>query len=165
MKSVLTGEDYKQYLEKKEHLLATRIRPDNVNLFDWLLPGDNDMRKTPEGRQLIEDLQALWQEKIVGAFFLDDPAHIIYAQELDKIITGALKECTTRESIEDTFKRYGIADTQDQIDKLNHAMGNPQTFFTPDDVSLEDTLELTIQMFLTMSWRVNEIYDKIGSFF
>jgi hypothetical protein len=83
-------------------------------------------------------------------------------EERDKIVIGALKECTTRESIEDTFKRYDITDTQEQIDKLNQCMGNPQTFFSSGKVSLEDALELTIQMFLTMSWKLNEIYDRMG---
>jgi hypothetical protein len=32
--------------------------------------------------------------------------------EGDKIIIGALKECTTRESIEETFSLYKITDTQ-----------------------------------------------------
>jgi hypothetical protein len=41
-------------------------------------------------------------------------------------------------------------------------MGDPQTFFSSGKVSLEDTYELTIQMFLTMSWKLNEIYDRMG---
>ncbi|MDR3123668.1 MAG: hypothetical protein LBU16_07825 [Treponema sp.] len=83
-------------------------------------------------------------------------------QERDKIIIGALKECTTRESLEDTFTRYEIADKQERIDKLNGCMGNPQTFFSSGKVSLEEVYELTIQMFLTMSWKLNEIYDRMG---
>jgi hypothetical protein len=83
-------------------------------------------------------------------------------QERDKIVIGALKECTTRASIEDTFKRYDIADIQERIDKLNGCMRNPQTFFSSDKVPPEDTYELTIQMFLTMSWKLNEIYDRMG---
>jgi hypothetical protein len=82
--------------------------------------------------------------------------------ERDKIVIGALKACTTRESIEDTFERYDITDTQEKIDKLNQCMGDPQTFFSSDKVSLEETYELTIQMFLTMSWKLNEIYDRMG---
>jgi hypothetical protein len=83
-------------------------------------------------------------------------------KEKDKIVIGALKECTTRASLEDTFTRYEILDTQERIDKLNGCMGNPQTFFSPGKVSLEETYELTIQMFLTMSWKLNEIYDRMG---
>jgi hypothetical protein len=82
--------------------------------------------------------------------------------ERDKIVIGALKACTTRESIEDTFERYNITNTQEKIDKLNQCMGDPQTFFSSGKVSLEETYELTIQMFLTMSWKLNELYDRMG---
>jgi hypothetical protein len=83
-------------------------------------------------------------------------------EKLDKIIIGALKECTTRASLEDTFNRFDITDTQERIDKLNRCMGNPRTFFSSGKVTLEETYELTIQMFLTMSWKLNEIYDRMG---
>jgi hypothetical protein len=83
-------------------------------------------------------------------------------EERDKIVIGALKECTTRVSIDDTFDRFNITDTQERIDKLNRCMGNPQTFFSSGKVSLKETYELTIQMFLTMSWKLNEIYDRMG---
>jgi hypothetical protein len=85
-----------------------------------------------------------------------------FMKERDKIVIGALKECTTRESIEDTFDLYTIMDTQERIDKLNQCMGDPQTFFSSGKVSLDETYELTIQMFLTMSWKLNEIYDRMG---
>jgi hypothetical protein len=85
-----------------------------------------------------------------------------FVEERDKIVIGALKECTTRVSIEDTFDLYNIMDTQDRIERLNQCMGNPQTFFSSGKVSLEETYELTIQMFLTMSWKLNEIYDRMG---
>jgi hypothetical protein len=83
-------------------------------------------------------------------------------EEQDKIIIGALKECTSRSTLEDTFDRYQITDVRERIKKLNACMGNPQTFFSTGKVSREDTYELTIQMFLTMSWKLNEIYDRMG---
>jgi hypothetical protein len=82
--------------------------------------------------------------------------------ERDKIIIGALKECTSRDAIEDTFNLYQIHDIQERISKLNECMGNPQTFFSSEKVSSEEVYELTIQMFLTMSWKLNEIYNRIG---
>jgi hypothetical protein len=85
-----------------------------------------------------------------------------FMEERDKIVIGALKECTTRASIEDTFDRFNITDIQERIGKLNQCMGDPQTFFSSGKVSLEETYELTIQMFLTMSWKLNEIYDRMG---
>jgi hypothetical protein len=83
-------------------------------------------------------------------------------EERNNIIVGALKECLSRESVEDTFDLYRIEDIQERIDKLNHCMRNPQTFFSSGDISLKDKYELTIQMFLTMSWKLNELYDKLG---
>ncbi|GHV80609.1 hypothetical protein AGMMS49944_24000 [Spirochaetia bacterium] len=82
--------------------------------------------------------------------------------ERDKIVIGALKECTSRETVEETFKLYQIADKAERVEKLNDCMGNPQTFFSSDKISPEDTYELTLQMFLTMSWKLNEIYDRMG---
>jgi hypothetical protein len=83
-------------------------------------------------------------------------------EERDNIIIGALKECTTKALLEETFMLYKIVDTQERIDKLNRCMGDPQTFFSSGKVSLEETYELTIQMFLTMSWKLNDIYDRMG---
>jgi hypothetical protein len=83
-------------------------------------------------------------------------------KERDKVIIGALKECTLRETIEDTFDLYQITSIAERIEKLNDCMGNPQTFFSTESVSLEETYELTIQMFLTMSWKLNEIYNRMG---
>jgi hypothetical protein len=80
----------------------------------------------------------------------------------DKIVIGALKECTSREMIESTFDLYKISDISGRTDKLNECMGNPQTFFSSEKVSPKEVCELTIQMFLTMSWKLNEIYDRIG---
>jgi hypothetical protein len=82
-------------------------------------------------------------------------------KERDNIIIGALKECLSRQSVEETFDLYGISDTQERIDKLNRCMGSPQTFFTPSDPSLEDKYECTVQMFLTRAWKLNELYERI----
>jgi hypothetical protein len=83
-------------------------------------------------------------------------------KERDRIVIGALKACTARASIEDTFSRYDITDTQERIAKLNGAMGNPRTSFTSGNISQADIYELTLQMFLTMSWKLNSIYDRMG---
>ena len=83
-------------------------------------------------------------------------------EERDKIVVGALRECGSRESIEDTFKLFGIGGKTERIDKLNDCMGNPQTFFSSDNVSLDDKYELTIQMFLTESWKLSEYYKRLG---
>jgi hypothetical protein len=83
-------------------------------------------------------------------------------EEQDKIVVGALKGCSSRVSVENTFKLYKIDDKSERILKLNTCMGDPQTFFSSDNVSIDDKYELTIQMFLTESWKLSEIYDRIG---
>jgi hypothetical protein len=82
--------------------------------------------------------------------------------EKDSIIIGALQKCRSRESLEETFNLYKIADLEKRIDQLNKSMGSPQTFFSSGKISTEETYELTLQMFLTMSWKLNEIYDRMG---
>jgi hypothetical protein len=59
MEFVLTDKDYEDYLKKKDYIGNTRIRPDNMDFFEWLLSEDADMSKTPEGRQLIAALQSI----------------------------------------------------------------------------------------------------------
>jgi hypothetical protein len=56
---MLTDKDYKEYLKKSDYISNTRIRPDNIDFFDWLSSEDADMSKTPEGRQLIAALHAI----------------------------------------------------------------------------------------------------------
>ncbi len=80
----------------------------------------------------------------------------------DRIIS-ALKACTTKELIEDTFIRFDVSALNERTEMLNECMGNPQTFYSSgDDVSIENKYELTIQMFLTMSWKMNELYERMG---
>ena len=83
-------------------------------------------------------------------------------EERKKIVVGALKECSSRDSIEDTFKLFSIDDKTERIDRLNVCMGSPQTFFSSDKISVEEKYELTIQMFLTKSWKLSEYYERLG---
>jgi hypothetical protein len=59
MDFILTDEDYKEYLKKREHISNNRLRPDNIGFFDWLSSEDADMSKTPEGQRIIAALQSL----------------------------------------------------------------------------------------------------------
>ena len=83
-------------------------------------------------------------------------------EERNNIVVGALKGCSSRESIENTFRLYQIDEKTERINKLNNCMGDPQTFFSSDKVSTDDKYELTIQMFLTGSWKLAELYDRMG---
>jgi hypothetical protein len=59
MNFTLTDEAFEEYLTKKDYISNTRIRPDDMNIFEWLSAIDADMSKTPEGRQLIAALQSI----------------------------------------------------------------------------------------------------------
>jgi hypothetical protein len=59
MEFILSDEDYEEYLKKRDYISNTRIRPDNMDFFDWLSSEDADMSKTPEGQQLIAALQSI----------------------------------------------------------------------------------------------------------
>jgi hypothetical protein len=53
-------EAYEAYLNRKEYIPSnTRIRPDDMNIFEWLSSVNADMDKTPEGRQIIAALQSI----------------------------------------------------------------------------------------------------------
>jgi hypothetical protein len=75
---------------------------------------------------------------------------------------AAIRTCKTRESLEDLLRRFEITAAREVIDCLNECMYNPQRFFSSEAISLEDELELTKQMFLTGTWRLNEYYDRMN---
>jgi hypothetical protein len=52
-------EDYEEYLKKKDNIGNSRIRPDDMDFFDWLSSETGDMSKTPEGQRLIAALQSI----------------------------------------------------------------------------------------------------------
>ena len=53
------------------------------------------------------------------------------------------------------FIKFDIKETslEERINLLLEAMGNPRMFFSIGEPSLEQRYELTIQMFLSMSWK------------
>jgi hypothetical protein len=84
----------------------------------------------------------------------------------DNIITYKLKKCSSRESIENFFTQFKINDKVKRIAKLNDIMGNPQTFFFSDgEITVDDKYELTIQMFLTGSWKLTKYYERLNNEF
>ena len=82
-------------------------------------------------------------------------------EDKDNILIWALKGCSSRASVEETLTLYKVKDKAERIDRLNDCMGNPQTFFS-SDINTDDKYELTIQMFLSGSWKLSEIYDRLG---
>lgn len=73
---------------------------------------------------------------------------------------AAIRTCKTRESLDRMLDNFELKDTQETIDFLNICMYNPQTFSSPKPVTIEIELEITKQIFLTGTWRLNEYYDK-----
>jgi hypothetical protein len=59
MDFTVTDKDYEEYLKKKDCVGNTRIRPDDMNFFEWLSAKNADMRESPEGQQLIAALQSI----------------------------------------------------------------------------------------------------------
>ncbi|MDR1218442.1 MAG: hypothetical protein LBK73_02405 [Treponema sp.] len=83
-------------------------------------------------------------------------------EERSNIIIGALKECVSRDGLEDTFNKYAIPEPLNRINYLNEAMGNPQTFFSSESPPTETLYEVTIRMFLAGSWKLAALYEKAG---
>jgi hypothetical protein len=115
--------------------------------------------------KIKEALKGSAEDEVVSLFTSACSVKVAYKEarvkERGSVIIGALKECLSRQSVEETFDLYGITGVQERIDKLNRCMGSPQTFFTPVDPSLEDRYECTIQIFLTRAWKLNELYERI----
>lgn len=76
-------------------------------------------------------------------------------KEDKNIVVGALRACSNKKALENVFIKFDISETslKERITLLLEAMGNPQMFFSIGEPSLEQRYELTIQMFLSMSWK------------
>jgi hypothetical protein len=75
---------------------------------------------------------------------------------------AAIRTCKNRESLDRMLKHFELTNPQETIDFLNECMYSPQTFSSPKQVTIEVELEITKQIFLTGTWRLNEYYDKLG---
>jgi len=75
---------------------------------------------------------------------------------------AAIRTCKTRESLDDMLTRFDLIESQEIINCLNECMYNPKRFFSDGQVSLEEDLELTKQIFIAGTWRLNEYYDRMG---
>ncbi|MDR1956947.1 MAG: hypothetical protein LBQ30_08850 [Treponema sp.] len=80
----------------------------------------------------------------------------------NEVVVSALKACTSQEVIEDTFGKYGIDDLALRSKYLTRSMGSPETFFSLGKPSAETEYQMTVQMFLAGTWKLNALYDKLG---
>lgn len=76
-------------------------------------------------------------------------------KEDKNIVVAALRACSNKKALENVFIKFdiGAAFLEERRELLLEAMGNPQMFFSIGEPSLEQRYELTIQMFLSMSWK------------
>ena len=81
----------------------------------------------------------------------------------DKRIIGALRECKTKEEIEDTFNRFRISDSAKKQRYLSYAMYAPSIFFSSFQPLTEDAVyQMTLEAFTAGHWRLNPFYEKLG---
>jgi hypothetical protein len=74
---------------------------------------------------------------------------------------AAIRTCKTSDSLDGMLARFELTDVQEIINCLNKCMYDPSRYFSATEVTLEEDLELTKQIFLTGTWRLNEYYDRM----
>ena len=76
---------------------------------------------------------------------------------------AAIRTCRTMDTLDAELARFDLHEPQEIIDCLNRCMYNPERFFSSGDgVSVEEDLEMTKQIFLAGTWRLNEFYERMG---
>ena len=73
-----------------------------------------------------------------------------------------IRTCKTRESLDEMLAKFDIIDNQEIIDCLNKCMYDPEKFYSAPPSSIDVELEITKQIFLTGTWRLNEIYERMN---
>lgn len=82
--------------------------------------------------------------------------------ENKQILIGAIRACETREMLDSTFALFKVSDLQQRCDVLVEAMYSPEMFFSSGELALKQRYELTVEMFLTMEWKLSMVYEKMG---
>ena len=57
MDLAISQEAYEKYLNKKDIISNTRLRPENEDFYDAMM--SVDMTATPEGREILENIRKL----------------------------------------------------------------------------------------------------------
>jgi hypothetical protein len=84
------------------------------------------------------------------------------ANEINKVLVGALQHCDTKALVEDTFARFSVSDYSPKMDHLVEAMGNPELFFSGGNKDFEGRYATVLSMFLTGEWKMNKLYERMG---
>jgi hypothetical protein len=74
---------------------------------------------------------------------------------------AAIRTCKTIDLLDDMLKRFELTESREIIECLNECMYNPVRFFSDKQITQEEELEFTKQIFLTGTWRLNEYYDRM----
>ena len=80
----------------------------------------------------------------------------------NQVLIGAIRGCSTRNDLDTTFDLFKIDDLEKRYEALVEAMYSPKMFFSNGSPELRQKYELTVEMFLTMEWKLSEMYDKLG---
>lgn len=78
------------------------------------------------------------------------------------VVIGGIRACDTRIALESAFDLFEVDDRQKRIDILIEAMYTPEVFFSCNNPELEVRYDLTIEMFLSMDWKITELYHNTG---
>lgn len=78
-----------------------------------------------------------------------------------QVLIGAIRACVSRNDLETTFGLFHVSDTQEKYDVLVEAMYSPEMFFSSGSPVIEQKYELAVEMFLTMTWKVSSILEKL----
>jgi hypothetical protein len=72
---------------------------------------------------------------------------------INKILVGALRECETREQVEDTFSKFSVSDFAEKTQYLIVSMGNPEVFYSSEP-DAESAYLTNLSAFLTGTWKL-----------
>lgn len=80
----------------------------------------------------------------------------------DERLIASLRTSTTKEKVEDTFKKFGITKLEQKINCLDEAMYSPEVFYSAgENINIDHKYELALQMFLKGRWKLFTLYQKI----
>jgi len=86
---------------------------------------------------------------------------------MNEALVVALRTTKTKDDIESMFTRFEVQDMQEKIDHLDKAMYADEVFYSSGNEKntpqiLSQKYDITLGMFLDGSWRIAELYDRLG---
>ncbi|MGI5116888.1 hypothetical protein [Treponema sp. SP13] len=80
-----------------------------------------------------------------------------------QVLVAGIRECETREEVENTFALFSVSDDKERYDVLVEAMYQPEMFFSTDNPAWKLRYELALELFLTKTWKVPPFYEQRGA--